>query len=129
MTEAAGSCAFPRTKRLLHPSAFRETLTKADIRLSSGPLRLMARANGLGRARLGLIVARRIQHRAVDRNLTKRAIRETFRQTDNLPAVDIVVQLRSKPQRPVSIEMKKLLAKLRNRSGTPGETHEKNGSL
>jgi ribonuclease P protein component len=48
---------------------------------------------GLG-ARLGLIVARRLLKRAVDRNLVKRVAREAFRSAhQQLPSEDLVLRL------------------------------------
>ena len=44
-------------------------------------------------ARLGLIVAKRVLKRAVDRNRAKRIIRESFRRRLDLPPVDVVVRL------------------------------------
>ena len=44
-------------------------------------------------ARLGVVVAKRFLKRAVARNRAKRMIRESFRQTTDLPAMDIVVRV------------------------------------
>lgn len=53
------------------------------------------RPNDLGHARLGLIVARRVEKLAVKRNRIKRLLREQFRlYKQNLPALDMVVRLR-----------------------------------
>lgn len=58
----------------------------------------MARPNALGRARLGMIVAKRLLPKAVDRNRVKRCVREAFRlQRVNLPPCDFVVRLIAKP--------------------------------
>ena len=52
------------------------------------------------RARLGLIVGKRVDKRAVARNRIKRELREAFRlQKAQLPALDIVVQVVSRPER------------------------------
>ena len=56
-------------------------------------MRLAARDNEVEMARLGLIVGKRMLPRAVDRNRTKRVIRESFRQAGGLPAMDIVVRV------------------------------------
>lgn len=63
------------------------------LRLRRGPLWLAARPADGGRARLGLIVGKRVVRRAVDRNRAKRLIRESFRQREGLPAMDIVVRV------------------------------------
>ena len=58
----------------------------------------MARPNTLGHARLGMVIAKRLLSRAVDRNRVRRCVRETFRlQQQDLPACDFVVRLIAKP--------------------------------
>ncbi len=59
---------------------------------------VMARPNQVGYPRLGMIVAKRLLARAVDRNRVKRCVREGFRQVlQELPACDFVVRLIAKP--------------------------------
>ena len=59
---------------------------------------VMARPNQVGFPRLGMIVAKRVLGRAVDRNRVKRCIRESFRLVlPELPACDFVVRLLNKP--------------------------------
>ena len=59
---------------------------------------VMVRPNPVGFPRLGMIVAKRILGRAVDRNRVKRCVRETFRLVlPELPACDFVVRLLVKP--------------------------------
>ena len=49
---------------------------------------------------MGVVVAKKMLQRAVDRNRFKRVIRERFRcLRDRLPAVDLVVRLAVKPVR------------------------------
>jgi ribonuclease P protein component len=49
----------------------------------------------LGQARLGLIVGRRAEPKAVGRNYIKRIVRETFRlHQEQIGGEDVVVQLR-----------------------------------
>ncbi len=56
---------------------------------------MLARPNHLKVARLGLIVAKRINRRAVTRNHIRRLIRESFREHQALLAgLDIVVLVR-----------------------------------
>lgn len=58
----------------------------------------MVRPNQVGHPRLGMIVAKRLLARAVDRNRVKRCVRESFRQVLlELPACDFVVRLIAKP--------------------------------
>lgn len=59
-------------------------------------LDVLARPNGLGHARLGLVVGRKLLRRAVDRNRLRRLLRERFRLNQGrLGALDIVVRLKS----------------------------------
>jgi ribonuclease P protein component len=61
-------------------------------------LTVMARPNDVGHPRLGMVVAKRLLARAVDRNRVKRCVRESFRQVlADLPACDFVVRLIAKP--------------------------------
>ena len=53
-----------------------------------------ARANELGHARLGIVVAKRLAPRAVTRNTIKRICREVFRRMQ-LPARDCIVRMTS----------------------------------
>lgn len=72
----------------------------AALRTSSGRLggrcfHLRYRPNGLGHARLGLAISKRVSKRAVERNRLKRLLRESFRCIrDQLPPVDVVVMAR-----------------------------------
>ena len=67
-------------------------------RARTDTLLVMARPNAVGHARLGMIVAKRLLARAVDRNRVKRCIRESFRQVRaELPACDFVVRLIARP--------------------------------
>lgn len=59
---------------------------------------VMACPNREGYPRLGMIVAKRLLARAVDRNRVKRCIRECFRLVlPELPACDFLVRLIAKP--------------------------------
>lgn len=59
---------------------------------------VMARPNRVGFPRLGMIIAKRVLVRAVDRNRVKRCVRESFRLIlPELPACDFVVRLLNKP--------------------------------
>jgi ribonuclease P protein component len=58
-------------------------------------LDIFFRQNGLGYSRLGLIVAKRVLVRSVDRNRTKRVLREAFRLTQHeLGGLDVVVRVK-----------------------------------
>ena len=59
---------------------------------------VMARPNAVGYPRLGMVIAKRILARAVDRNRVKRCVRESFRQMlPELAACDFVVRLIVRP--------------------------------
>lgn len=61
-------------------------------------LMVMAHPNEVGHPRLGMVIAKRLLARAVDRNRVKRCVRESFRQVlAELPACDFVVRLIAKP--------------------------------
>ncbi len=68
-------------------------------------------------ARLGLVVAKRLLRRSVDRNLIRRLARECFRKMRcQLPARDFIVRLGSKPEpidrHVLAAEIRGLLAKM-----------------
>jgi ribonuclease P protein component len=59
---------------------------------------VMARPNQVGYPRLGMVIAKRLLARSVDRNRVKRCVRESFRQVlPELPSCDFVVRLIVKP--------------------------------
>jgi len=59
-------------------------------------LDIFYRQNGLGFSRLGLVIAKRLLSRAVDRNRAKRVLRESFRLTQHgLNGIDVVVRLKT----------------------------------
>jgi len=82
----------------------RQRLTKADefssvfvLRrtVQSKCLQAFIRPNGLDRARLGLVVAKRVARHAVRRNYMKRVIREYFRlHATEIDGFDIVVRVK-----------------------------------
>ena len=82
----------------------RQRLTKADEFSSVFSLRhvihgrylqIFIRPNGLGRARLGVVVAKRMARQAVRRNYMKRVIREYFRlHAAEVGGVDMVVRVK-----------------------------------
>lgn len=85
------SFRFPRSIRLTESSDYKRVFAHAE-RIGGHGYVLLACANGLGRARLGLAIAKRCARRAVDRSRLKRVVRESFRlNASRLPAVDIVV--------------------------------------
>lgn len=73
-----------------------EAVLAQGRRKGSRNFSVRARDNGGNEARLGLVASRKAAPRAVDRNRCKRIARETFRSLSaGLPAVDIVIQMRT----------------------------------
>jgi len=69
---------FSRRSRLLKPAEFKLVFQK-PIRSTDNCFRILARANGIQRHRLGMAVSKKACSRAVGRNRIKRVIRESFR--------------------------------------------------
>lgn len=84
-----------RSQRLQQVEDFRAVLQNKTT-FSGNFLRLHIKLNHFGFARLGLIVAKRIERKAVRRNRIKRAVREAFRLHQQvLVGLDCVMQLRN----------------------------------
>ena len=79
-----------------------------------------------GAARLGIIVSKRVDKRAVRRNLWKRRIREIFRKRQREWAAGtlIVVQARALPQVPESSALEEDFIKLCTQAGIRRETEK-----
>ena len=113
---SSGSEATPRRARF--PRAFRLTRARDFERVFAGAfrstgegVRVLARANGQGCARLGLAISRRRVRKAVCRNRLKRVIRESFRHhCPELGSLDVVVLARSGLDRIGNSELHRLLA-------------------
>jgi ribonuclease P protein component len=87
---------FPKSKRLLKTDEI-SSVFNFRCQSSGETFQALARPNGLGHARLAVVVSRKTSRRAVVRNYIKRAVREYFRrQQHELPALDIVVRARSR---------------------------------
>lgn len=85
---------FRRKNRILTSTQFRGIFTTAK-RLHFGRFAFYVVANNSNIARLGVIVAKRYQKKAVHRNKVKRLIRECFRQQQHLLlGVDVLVMLK-----------------------------------
>ena len=70
---------FSRQSRLLKPAEFKLVFQK-PIRSTDDCFRILARANGRQRHRLGMAVSKKACSKAVGRNRIKRVIRESFRE-------------------------------------------------
>jgi ribonuclease P protein component len=69
---------FSRRSRLLKPAEFKLVFQR-PIRSGDHYFRVLARANGVDRHRLGMAVAKKTCPKAVGRNRIKRVVRESFR--------------------------------------------------
>jgi ribonuclease P protein component len=89
------SRGFPRSARLLTAGEFRRVFEDAE-RSADDCFTVLARRNAASPGRLGLAIAKKHLRRAVDRNLVKRLIRETFRLVRaDLVGYDVVVLARA----------------------------------
>jgi ribonuclease P protein component len=87
---------FNRRNRLVKSSEYQSVFDHKTQRLSGGGLNILARANLLAYARIGIVVSSRVARRAVARNRIKRIVRESFRlHQARLQGWDIVVIARS----------------------------------
>jgi len=113
------SAVFPKCFRLTKTDefssvfAFRKAL-KSPHFLLHYRLRAVEEVSG---ARLGLVVAKRLLRRSVDRNLIRRLVREHFRMMRcRLSSRDVILRLAAKPEtldrRALAEEIKGLLAKM-----------------
>ena len=94
LTADVNRCRFARSMRLLKKDDFSSVFS---LRRSAGDafFQVLAAPNGLPHARLGLVVGRKTDRRAVARNYIKRLIREHFRcHADELAGLDLVVRSR-----------------------------------
>jgi ribonuclease P protein component len=87
---------FPRAARLRSGEDFKRGL-KARRRASGRWFTATSAANETGRARLGIVVGRRVLPQATGRNRIKRVARERFRAlAPRLGAIDVIIRLRAK---------------------------------
>lgn len=86
---------FSRKYRLIHKSDFQSVFSKSKRTVYKNLLALYC-VNKMFYARLGLIIGKKYARYAVERNLIRRIIRESFRhQKETLKGLDIVVLLRT----------------------------------
>ena len=116
MCDDEGRSRFHRVRRLSQRRDFDAVFRQPAVRLNRGSLWLAARPNTVGEPRLGMVVAKRVLKGAVARNRAKRMIRESFRQTTNLPAMDMVVRVVKKDTNVTVADADGLFAALAERS-------------
>lgn len=103
---------FTRELRLLTPRHFSHVFSES-IRVGTPYITFVARSNDLNHPRLGFAIAKKQVKRAHDRNRLKRVIRENFRlQQKKLPAIDVVVMVRSAVVELDNSELRAILDKL-----------------
>ena len=87
---------FPKKLRLSSSAEFQRVFKNASYRVSCRYILVLAVKNDLAHPRLGLVIGKKHASKAVQRNLIKRVLRNSFRlNQDLLPSVDIVILARS----------------------------------
>jgi len=84
---------FPCTNRLAKKTDF-EGVFNNPQKITQDSFLALYTANGLTQARLGIMISKKRVENLVMRNLIKRLIRESFRQS-NLQGWDVIVMLRA----------------------------------
>lgn len=88
--------SFGRKLRLLTASDYKAVFGKAELKVSSPQLLILAIKSGYEDPRLGLVIAKKHIRLAVERNRLKRLLRESFRKHQQLLIeMDIVILARS----------------------------------
>ena len=89
---------FTLRNRLTNSKDFDSVFDNKEIKISTPSLLVLAKRNNYKRNRLGMIVSKKSVPKSIQRNKTKRHIRETFRNisTDEEETMDIVVVTRPK---------------------------------
>ncbi|MEQ1486295.1 ribonuclease P protein component [Methyloglobulus sp.] len=92
MTEPTQS--FPPALRLKKASEFKKVFTN-PVKSTDRYFTLLATPSDLGHPRIGLAIAKKMIKKAVDRNVIKRTVRESFRlQQHTMSSIDIVTLAR-----------------------------------
>lgn len=107
-----GACGFPRSARLLDGKAYGQVFRK-NLRLGNRHWSVLARRRGDDQVRLGLAIAKKRARRAVDRNLLKRLVRESFRhRQQTLGGFDLVVMNRDAAAKADRTELRQSLDRI-----------------
>ncbi|WP_432723167.1 ribonuclease P protein component [Jeongeupia wiesaeckerbachi] len=115
---------FPRVLRLLKTDDYSSVFSLRSS-ASNDYFQVLARPNGLTHARLGMVVGRKTDKRAVVRNYIRRSTREVFRlHAAELAGLDLVVRSRKafgrKEGEAAREALLKLFLKQRARHAQPG---------
>lgn len=82
---------FPRSHRLATQQDYKSVFDQSN-KVSRREFLVLFKQNQKSHARLGLVIGKRYLKRAVDRNKTKRILRESFRQyQEKLIGFDVIV--------------------------------------
>ncbi|PKO92781.1 MAG: ribonuclease P protein component [Betaproteobacteria bacterium HGW-Betaproteobacteria-1] len=85
--------SFPRQARIIKTDDFSSVFSFRK-RISGQFLAIHYQASQSGRARLGMVVAKKVAKRSVDRNYMRRVLRELFRkQQMQIAALDLVIRV------------------------------------
>lgn len=87
-------CGFPKSSRLLNADDYQTVFNQSRYKVSCRHFLILATPNPGPSSRLGLVVAKKNVHRAVQRNRIKRQIREWFRHCELQLSLDLVVLVR-----------------------------------
>ncbi|MCE7915495.1 MAG: ribonuclease P protein component [Nitrosomonas sp. PRO4] len=101
---------FPRNCRLHKATEFASVIDLKCYRASGDFIQIYAKPNGLAYARIGLIVSKKTEKRAVKRNWIKRILRETFRKSRHYQCrctdkMDWVIRMRRSVTKNESMEL------------------------
>lgn len=90
MVDSKAKLHLNRQQKLLTVESYQKVFGNSQ-RFGNKSITVLARANSLDHARLGLAISKKCAKRAVDRNRIKRLFRESFRlHQHSLPCVDII---------------------------------------
>jgi ribonuclease P protein component len=104
--------SFPRNQRLVTKAEFKSIFDEST-KASQRYLLALYKPNKTGNPRLGIIVGKKVAHRAVTRNKIKRVIRESFRVIqDQLSDLDIVVIARQQCDSLDKVQLREGIEKL-----------------
>ena len=105
--------SFSKSRRLLTREDYDRVFKNAH-KLTTSEFTVLFCDNKQKRARLGLVISKKMIHKAHDRNRIKRVLRESFRLNTKIPAVDVVVLARSNASQAEPVRMKSNLDRLWN---------------
>lgn len=81
---------FKKTQRLLNASDYKQVFDHNEFKVANSSLLILAKPADGCLSRLGLVIAKKNIPTAVQRNLIKRIVRETFRKRQFYMPLDIV---------------------------------------